>query len=36
LKHHNQIINRLIPSIVKRIAPSQDWVQRHPFKSNTD
>jgi Peptidogalycan biosysnthesis/recognition len=36
LKHHNQIINHLIPSIVKRIAPSQDWVQRHPFKSVTD
>jgi hypothetical protein len=36
LKHNNKAINFLIPSIVARIAPSQEWTQRHPFKANID
>ena len=32
LKHQSSVINFLIPSIVARIAPSQEWTQRHPFK----
>jgi len=33
LKHTNWLMNTLLKQIFKLMNPSQDWIERHPFKS---
>ena len=32
LKHNTKFLNKLLPSILNRIVPKEDWIQRVPFK----
>lgn len=36
LKHYSPIINAIFPQVVKRVEPTEEWIQRHPFGKQED